>query len=97
MGIAEYQMTAALWQRAHLQYDYGVHPQEIRWYTGGLKTSGYLERNAIPSPPGVSIELIPEDQTLEQMVTGGELEGTHLADPSAGARRWQRPPAPPVS
>lgn len=73
VGIAEYQMTAALWQRAFLQYDYGVHPREIQWLTGGLKTPGYLERNAVPSPPGVSIELIPEDRTLEEMVTAGEL------------------------
>ena len=73
VGIAEYQMTAALWQRAFLQYDYGVQATEIQWFTGGLKTPGHLERNAIPDPPGVSIDLIPADRTLEEMVAAGEF------------------------
>jgi 4,5-dihydroxyphthalate decarboxylase len=33
VGIPQYQMTAAVWQRAFLQYDYGVLPSEIHWYT----------------------------------------------------------------
>jgi 4,5-dihydroxyphthalate decarboxylase len=40
VGIPQYQMTAAVWQRAFLQYDYGVLPREIRWYTGGLTSPG---------------------------------------------------------
>lgn len=73
VGIAEYQMTAAVWQRAFLQYDYGVLPREVHWYTGGLKAPGYLERNAIPNPPGVTIDLIPESKCLEEMLGSGAL------------------------
>lgn len=66
-------MTAAVWQRAFLQYDYGVLPHEIHWYTGGLKGPGYLERNAIPNPPGATIDLIPDSKFLEGMIADGEL------------------------
>src|SRR5581483_6369237 len=79
VGVPEYQMTAALWQRAALQHDYGVQPGELRWYEGGLNRPGYLDRNPIPPPPGVSIERIPEDKYLEGMLVNGELDALFTA------------------
>ena len=38
VGVPEYQMTAALWQRALLQHEYGVGAADVHWWTGGLKT-----------------------------------------------------------
>lgn len=73
IGIPEYQMTAAVWQRAFLQHDYGVLPKEMHWRTGGLRMPGYRERNPIPDPPGVTIDLIPETKSLEGMLASGEL------------------------
>lgn len=84
VGVAEYQMTAALFQRAFLQYDYGVMPQDVKWFQGGRVTPGYVERNAIPNPPGVSIEIIPEDKSLNGMLAAGELDALFSPD---------RPPA----
>lgn len=74
VGVAEYQMTAALWQRAFMQHDYGVMPGEMRWFEGGLWEPGYAERNRIAPPPGVSIERIPEHKHLEGMLADGELD-----------------------
>jgi 4,5-dihydroxyphthalate decarboxylase len=73
VGIPQYQMTAAVWQRAFLQYDYGVLPSEIHWHTGGLTLPGQLEPNAIPNLPGVRIDLIPDTKTLEGSLAEGEL------------------------
>jgi 4,5-dihydroxyphthalate decarboxylase len=73
VGIPQYQMTAAVWQRAFLQYDYGVLPREIRWYTGGLTSPGQLEPNAIPNLPGVTIDLIPDTKALEGSLAEGDL------------------------
>jgi 4,5-dihydroxyphthalate decarboxylase len=75
IGVSEYQMTAAVWQRAALMYDYGVMPKDIRWFQGAEWTAGYLERNAIPDPPGVSIQMIPPEETLQAMLARGELDG----------------------
>ncbi len=74
VAVPEYQMTAAVWQRAFLKHDYGIEPKDIRWFEGGLTEPGYFARNPIPPPKGVSIEVVPEDKFLEGMVGDGELD-----------------------
>ena len=36
VGVPEYQMTAAVWQRGLLKDEYGIDPWEISWRTDGL-------------------------------------------------------------
>ena len=43
VGIPEYSVTAATWIRGFLQHDYGVHPSQIRWMTGGEERPGREE------------------------------------------------------
>jgi 4,5-dihydroxyphthalate decarboxylase len=74
VGIPEYQMTAALWVRAFLQHEHGVEPRQIRWRTGGLRTTAYEPRRGHSLPEGVELERIPEDQTLEGMLDEGALD-----------------------
>lgn len=74
VGVSEYQMTAALWQRAFLMHDYGVMPREMNWFQGGLTTPGYLERNPIPDPPGVSIRFISDRKSLEETLADGDID-----------------------
>jgi 4,5-dihydroxyphthalate decarboxylase len=75
IGVSEYQQTAGVWVRAALMRDYGVMPRDIKWMEGAEWTPGHVERNAIPAPPGVSIEAIPREKTLHGMLAGGELDG----------------------
>jgi len=79
VAIPEYQMTAAVWIRAFLQYDYGVAPADIHWLTGGLDTPEYKERLHHDPPPGVTIELIPGDKTLLGMLESGEVDALATA------------------
>jgi 4,5-dihydroxyphthalate decarboxylase len=74
IGVPEYQMTAALWIRAFLQHDYGVRPGDMRWYTGGLDIPDYVERSKFTPPADVSLEIIPEHRTLEEMLDAGDLD-----------------------
>ncbi len=90
VGVLEYQMTAALWIRAFLQHDYGVDPAEMRWHTGGLASPEWKERLAVQLPPGVSLERIPADKTLEGMLAAGELDALVTAQPP----RYFRPDRP---
>ncbi len=80
VGVTEYQMTAALWIRAFLQYDYGVTPQSIHWWKGGLTTPFHTDRLAHDTPPGVQLDPIPSDQSLEGMLDSGGLDA--LVTPS---------------
>ena len=34
VGVPDFHMTAAVWIRGILQEDYGVRPEDIRWFTG---------------------------------------------------------------
>lgn len=74
MGVVEYQMTAALWIRAILQHDHGLHPREMTWFTGGMDRPGYVERAAITLPPDIDLSVIPEDRHLEEMLEKGDLD-----------------------
>lgn len=81
VGVLDYQMTAALWIRAFLEHDYGVSPTKIRWWTGGLYTPAYAERMAMSAPPGVQLQRIPEDETLEGMLAAGKLDALVTVEP----------------
>ena len=79
VGVPEYQMTAALWQRAFLQHDYGVAPADVRWWTGGLRTPAYVERHRHDLPDGVTLDRIPAGKTLEAMLDAGEIDALATA------------------
>jgi 4,5-dihydroxyphthalate decarboxylase len=79
VGVPEYQMTAAVWIRAFLQHDYGVHPGQIHWLTGGLETPDHSERLHHDPPPGVTIELIPPGTTLEELLGSGGIDALATA------------------
>lgn len=84
VGIPEYQMTAALWQRAFLQHDHAVSPNQINWWTGGLKSPEYAERRHHELPADVRLERIPADRALEEMLESGDLDAlatAHAPDP----------------
>ncbi len=79
VAVPEFQMTAAVWIRAFLEHDYGVKASDVQWFTGGLYTTDYKERLHHESPPGVSIEVIPSDKTLDGMLASGELDALTTA------------------
>ena len=75
VGASEYQQTAAVWIRGHLQHDYGVRPDQIEWYFGGFNQPGnYSERIAVTLPSKVRTVTISNDQCLDQMLEHGEID-----------------------
>ncbi len=74
VGVPEYQMTAAVWLRGIFQHEYGVHPREIHWRTGGLEVPGREEKLRLQLPADVDSEPIPEDETLSRMLDEGEID-----------------------
>ncbi len=73
-GLAEYQMTAAVWVRAFLEHDYGVSPREVEWFTGSVNEAGREERLPLEPPPGVCLTPIGPDRTLNDMLLRGEID-----------------------
>ena len=73
VGVAEYQITAAVWIRGFLSDDFGVKPTDMRWYQGGMYQPGRQEKLQI-TIPGLSLQAIGPDQTLSDMLLNGGLE-----------------------
>ena len=79
VGLPEYQITAVLWIRGILQHEYGVPPEDITWFSGGLDEPGRIEKIDLDLPLGVSLTVIPEDKTLNDLLVSGELDAIATA------------------
>jgi 4,5-dihydroxyphthalate decarboxylase len=74
VGVPEWQMTATVWLRGFLQDDYGVRPQDVYWFTGGLESSERKEKVSLKLPPEIKIENIPAGKNLSDMLVAGEVD-----------------------
>ena len=79
IGLPEYQITAVVWMRGLLQHEYGVHPSEIHWRSGGQEQPGRHERTPLKPIPGHDLQPIGHDQTLVDMLRAGELDALFTA------------------
>jgi 4,5-dihydroxyphthalate decarboxylase len=68
VGIADYSMTALLFVRGLLQHEYGVAPEDIHWFRRRS------EHVAIDMPPGIRIDNIGKDQSLDSLLEAGALD-----------------------
>jgi 4,5-dihydroxyphthalate decarboxylase len=62
-----------------MQHEYGVHPSEIHWRSGGQEQPGRHERTPLKPIPGLDLEPIGEDNTLVGMLKAGELDALFTA------------------
>lgn len=75
IGVPEYQQTAALWARGALEHEFGVAPSEIAWFMErpAEKSHG---GEAFAPPAGVTVNRIPPETSMGEMLIKGELDGT---------------------
>ena len=84
VGVPEYQITMAIWARGILQHEYGVKPEQIKWFTGGEEQPGREEKVRLDLPKNIDIQMIPSDKTLSSMLERGEIGAVisaHLPSP----------------
>jgi 4,5-dihydroxyphthalate decarboxylase len=72
VGTPQYSATGIVFLRGMLKDEYGVAPEDMHWFTGGLKKPGEKPRLALNLP--VKHEALDETQTLEQMFGAGEMD-----------------------
>lgn len=77
VGIAEYQLTANVWIRGILADEYDVPVESVTYRTGGLHDPGRPEKLKVDLPAGVRVEPIGPDQTLAEMLAGGEIDAVY--------------------
>ena len=74
IGVMEYSQTAACWIRGILQDDYGVTPESITWFIGGVNRPGHPSVLQNRPRSDVSIEYIGDTRTLNDMLVAGEID-----------------------
>jgi 4,5-dihydroxyphthalate decarboxylase len=74
VGVPEYQVTAAVWIRGILQHEYGLHPADVEWRSGGIEEPGRHEKIPIELPADIKTEPIAEGKTLSAMLDDGEID-----------------------
>jgi 4,5-dihydroxyphthalate decarboxylase len=84
VGIADYSMTALLFVRGLLQHQYGVAPEDIHWFRRRA------EHVSIDIPPGIRIDNIGKDQTLDDLIEEGKLDALAVTSPPAAFLRGSR-------
>jgi 4,5-dihydroxyphthalate decarboxylase len=74
VGTSQYSSTALVFMRGMLKHDYGVQPEDMHWFMGGLNT--FTEQPLIPLnlPKAVRLDFLSGGQTLEKMFAAGELD-----------------------
>lgn len=74
VGVPEYQTTAALWQRALLQDDFGLKAEEMEWFEGGLDEPDAPERFHADLPAAIHLSRIGPGETLSRLLETGKLD-----------------------
>lgn len=82
VGVQEYRQTAGVWVRGILQHEYNVDLLTIHWVEGGVNTPRAEDEDMDLRPVReLSLEIIPADRTLNDMLESGEIDAYY------GARR----------
>ena len=80
VGVMRFTMSAAIWQRGHLQNDYGVDIRSIKWLEGSVNSPG---SHGVPTviPKGFEVTINDSGKSLSDLLAAGEIDaiiGTHI-------------------
>jgi 4,5-dihydroxyphthalate decarboxylase len=92
VGVPEFQMTAAVWQRGIMQEEYGVPVDSVEYFTGAIEPSAQprSEKIKLDLPPNIHITPIPAGKCLSQMLADNEIDALYSAtEPSTLRSRPQ--------
>ena len=78
VGVPEYQQTAALWTRGVLQHEFGVEPKDMTFWMERTPDLSHGGQTGFKAPPGVTVNQIPAESSIGDMMANGELDATLL-------------------
>lgn len=85
IGVADYVQTAALWTRGILQHEFGVAPEEMRWFQERSPAHSLGTAAGFAPPAGVSLRHTTTD--LGTMFLQGELDAAVTYLPASSMDR----------
>lgn len=78
VGVPEYQQTAALWSRGILQHEFGVAPKDMEFFMERTPDMSHGGSTGFTPPEGVTVNRIPMEKNIGQMMLNKELDATLL-------------------
>lgn len=82
VGVPDYQQTAALWTRAALSEFYGVEASDMSWYMERTPKLSHAGGVGFQGPEGVSMQYIPEDESIGSRLEDGQLDAAIVYEPA---------------
>jgi 4,5-dihydroxyphthalate decarboxylase len=74
VGTTQYGSTAVVFIKGLLQDEYGVAPEDMHWFMGGLDTPTQRPLVPLNLPEKIRLEFLGNGQTLEGMLEAGDLD-----------------------
>ena len=74
VGTTQYGATAVVYIKGLLQDEYGIRPEDLRWFIGGLSTPTEPPLVPLNLPGNIQLEFLPRGQTLEALFEDGKLD-----------------------
>jgi 4,5-dihydroxyphthalate decarboxylase len=74
VGTTQYGASAVVFMRGMLQDDYGVRPQDVHWFMGGLDAPTQPPLIPLNLPADIRLDYLEGDATLEAMMEAGSLD-----------------------
>ena len=74
VGTTQYGATAVVYIKGMLNDEYGVKPEDMRWFVGGLTKPTEPPLLPLNLPSNIALEFLPRGQTLEAMLAEGKLD-----------------------
>jgi len=74
VGTTQYGATAIVYLKGMLRDEFGISPEDMKWFVGGLTAPPEQPLIPLNLPKGVALEFLPEGRTLEGMMAEGELD-----------------------
>jgi 4,5-dihydroxyphthalate decarboxylase len=78
IGVPEYQQTAALWTRGHLQHEHDVHPRDMEFWMERNDDHSQGHVVGFRPPADVKVNYIPTSTNMGEMLVEGKLDGALL-------------------
>lgn len=80
--------TSLTWLRGIMQHEYGLSPEEIKWYVSSKDssagTAGKVSKQESMVPEGLSVDKGPEGKDESDMLESGDVDALfHAAEPRA--------------
>lgn len=93
VGTTQFSSTAAVFMKGLLSDDFGVHQEDMTWYVGGLTTPAQKPLIPLDLAPGLQLNFLEGEETLEGMFDEGRLDALlsiYLPDSFHAGRPWVR-------